>query len=112
MLILRIALQNIDQDVLGLVKLAFGFVKNGEHSHDFDGLRELQADHLQEELGPLELLQLASGVEKLLHEVHVVALDEAGMQLDQRHSTLQNQLSMSIKEKRWIENKEVYEKSL
>ena len=102
MLILWVALQNINQDVLGLVKLSFGLVKNGEHSHDFDGLRELQANHLQEELGPLELLKLASGVEKLLHEVHVVPLDEVGMQLDQSHSTFQNQLSMpSKKQQQW-----------
>ena len=65
-------------------------------------------------MGPLELLKLAGGVEKLLHEVHVVTLNEVGMQLDQGHSTLQNQLSMPSK-KQWKEigteigtKKEVY----
>lgn len=60
-------------------------------------------------MGPFELLKLASSVEKFLHEVHVVALDEVRVQLDKSHSAFQNQLSMtskSVKRKRKVRNKE------
>ena len=66
-----ILLDQVNQDVLGLVHFAFSLVEHGKQTHHLDGLRELFPNHLKEELCPLHLVELASGKEKLLHDVKV-----------------------------------------
>ena len=70
--VFRVLLDQVNQDGLSLVKLTLSFVKTREHAHDFDRLWDSQTDHLDEELGPLELLELASSVEKFLNQIQVV----------------------------------------
>jgi hypothetical protein len=52
---------------------------------------------LKEESGPLELLEFASGEEKLLYKVHVVTLNEAWTTLNELNTSLKDKLSMSIR---------------
>ena len=71
LLVERVLLHEVNQDVLGFVHLAFSLVEDSKQAHNFDGLRVLEADHLQEELRPLHLLQLARREEALLNDVEV-----------------------------------------
>ena len=48
-------------------------------------------------MGPVELLKLTSSKEKLLGHVHILALDKVGVQLNQRNTSFQDKLRMSIK---------------
>lgn len=48
-------------------------------------------------MGPVELLKLTSSKEKLLSHVHILALDKVRVQLNQRNTSFQDKLRMSIK---------------
>ena len=46
-------------------------MEHGKQAHNFDRLRVLKSDHLEEKLGPFELLQLTSSEEALFNDVKV-----------------------------------------
>ena len=78
-------------DVLSLDDITSALVEDSQHAHRLHRLWELIANQSQEELGPVDMLEFASGVEELLSEVHTVRLVEVRRILGhQRHSFLQD----------------------
>ena len=80
----RVLFHEVNEDVLGFVHFAARLMEHCEQAHHLDGIWELQADHLKEELGPFKLLKLARRKKALFNDVKICQTSKNISQNDPR----------------------------